>query len=172
MTQTHGEAAHVLPSLLLRTGVLTLTWWILANGDPASLGLGLPVSVAAAALSIPLAPPRRTGLRLAGVLPYAVYFVSRSVAGGLDVARRALAPALPIDPALVAYRIRLTGVTSRVLFANTISLLPGTLSARIDGDILHVHALDASSSIDEDLRTLEARVGALFGQQLGGGASA
>ncbi|MBN2839738.1 MAG: Na+/H+ antiporter subunit E [Coriobacteriia bacterium] len=159
-------AGRILPSLLVRAGALAFTWWVLTGGDRASLGFGIPVSLAAAVLSLPLAPPRSTGLRLAGVPPFGVYFITRSIAGGMDVARRALAPSMPIDPALVEYHISLTGTAPRVIFANTISLLPGTLSARIDGDALLVHALDGSGSIPTELRELESKVGALFGQRI------
>lgn len=166
MGETRRSSARLLPSLLIRTGVLVLTWWILSGGDRTSLMLGLPISFLASVLSVLLAPPHPTGLRLAGVLPYAGYFVFRSIAGGLDVARRALSPSMPIDPALIHYRVSLTGTAPRVVFANTVSLLPGTLSARIDGESLQVHALDASPSIHADLRSIEVRVAALYGQRL------
>jgi multicomponent Na+:H+ antiporter subunit E len=79
---------------------------------------------------------------------------------------------MPIDPGFVDYPLHLTGSAPRVLFANTISLLPGTLSARLVGDTLQVHALDATTSVQTDLHELETRVGALFGQRIPGGEQA
>ena len=169
MCDTPGAQNGVLPSFLLRSGALALAWWILAAGDTASLSVGMPVALAASALSLRLAPPRPTGFRITGVPAYAWYFLSQSVIGGLDVARRALSPSMPIDPALVEYRVSLNGAAARVIFANTISLLPGTLSARIVGDALQVHALDASPSVQAGLLDLETRVGALFGERVAGG---
>ena len=169
MGETPGTRRSVLPSFLLRSGALTLTWWILTAGDTTSLALGVPVALIASGLSLKLAPPRSPGFRIAGVPRYAWYFISQSVLGGLDVARRALSPSMPINPALVEYRVSLSSAAARVIFANTISLLPGTLSARIVGDALQVHALDASPSVQTGLRDLETRVGALFGERIAGG---
>lgn len=163
-TMTGGR--RVLPSFVLRSGVLALTWVILAGGDAGSLALGVPVAMVAAFVSVLLSPPRPSGFRLAGVFPYAVYFVTQSVIGGFDVARRALSPAMPIDPALIEYPLRLAGAAPRMIFANTISLLPGTLSARYIDGTLQVHALDATASVEAELRVLEAKVTALFGEHL------
>lgn len=166
MGETSASARRILPPLLLRTAILTFTWWILTGGVLSSLWFGVPVAILAGLVSLALAPPRPMGLRIVGILPYAAYFVTKSVAGGVDVARRALAPSMPIDPALIEYEINLTGSAPRVIFANTISLLPGTLSARFVGDTLQVHALDATLSVQTDLRELESKVGALFGQRI------
>ena len=46
--------------------------------------------------------------------------------------------------------------------ANVVSLLPGTLSADIDGDGLVVHALDGRLPVTEQLAVLESRVADLF----------
>ncbi|MDY0340126.1 MAG: Na+/H+ antiporter subunit E [Coriobacteriia bacterium] len=169
MDETTGSARRILSSFLLRSSALALTWMILTEGDLSSLRLGVPIVVIAGLVSIPLAPPQATGFRVIGVLPYATYFVKNSIAGGFDVARRALSPAMPIDPGFVDYRLHLTGTAPRVIFANTISLLPGTLSARLIGDSLQVHALDVTTSVEADLHELETIVGTLFGQRIPGG---
>jgi multicomponent Na+:H+ antiporter subunit E len=43
-----------------------------------------------------------------------------------------------------------------------ISLLPGTLSAGIEGDCIDVHAIDINDDPTADLRRLEQRVAGLF----------
>jgi len=50
--------------------------------------------------------------------------------------------------------------------ANTVSLLPGTLSVELDGEILRVHALDKTGAIDEQLNMLENRLADIFGFEL------
>ena len=47
--------------------------------------------------------------------------------------------------------------------ANTVTLLPGTLSADLRGQILVVHVLDARGPAAERLALLERRVADLFG---------
>ena len=169
MDETSGSTTRILSSFLLRSGTLALTWMILTEGNTSSLGFGIPIVVIAGLASIPLAPPRATGFRVVGVPSYAMYFLTKSIAGGFDVARRALSPAMPIDPDFIEYPLHLTGTAPRVVFLNTISLLPGTLSARLVGDSLQVHALDVTTSVQADLHELEAIVGALFGQHVPGG---
>lgn len=164
--RTQSTRATLL-SLAMRSAILTAVWWTLTGGEIPSLPLGIPVSIAAGALSLTLAPPRPTGFRLAGLPPYVVHFATRSVAGGIDVARRALSPSMPIDPAMIEYPVRISGGAPLMVFANTISLLPGTLSARFANGILEVHALDDTAEARGELALLETKVAALFGQDLG-----
>jgi multicomponent Na+:H+ antiporter subunit E len=46
--------------------------------------------------------------------------------------------------------------------ADTVTLLPGTLSAELQGNILLVHVLNASGPYMQTLSTLERRIGDLF----------
>ena len=50
--------------------------------------------------------------------------------------------------------------------ANTVTLLPGTLSARLHDDALEVHVLNASADLPDMLGKVERRVADVFGQQL------
>jgi len=147
---------------LLRLALVNaLLWWVLAGG---AWGFGV-VAVALATwigLLMPAAEPVR--YTLAGALRFAGYFLLQSVLGGVDVARRAFSPAMPLQLTWLRYRLRLRGAPARTLFINAISLLPGTLSAELEGDIVLVHGLTPESL--QELATLETRVGGLFGQTL------
>jgi multicomponent Na+:H+ antiporter subunit E len=112
-------------------------------------------------------PARSWRIRPVGAIRYAGYFVHQSVmGGGVDVAMRAIKPSLPIDPLIVRYRMRLDPEHARVLFADTVSLLPGTLSSGFEGDSLTIHVLDCELAVEESLRDVEERVAGLFGLQL------
>jgi multicomponent Na+:H+ antiporter subunit E len=50
--------------------------------------------------------------------------------------------------------------------ANTVSLLPGTLSAELDEHCLRVHVLDQTGAFALELSVLEERVADLFGLRL------
>jgi len=50
--------------------------------------------------------------------------------------------------------------------ANTVSLLPGTLSVELDEEILRVHVLDETGAINEELNLLENRLANIFGLEL------
>jgi multicomponent Na+:H+ antiporter subunit E len=67
---------------------------------------------------------------------------------------------------LVDNPVTLDRPAARLLFANTVSLLPGTLAADPDGGRLRVHARDLSADCQGELRRLEAAVGRIFGETL------
>jgi multicomponent Na+:H+ antiporter subunit E len=94
------------------------------------------------------------------------YFGRASLAGGVDVAWRAVHPRLPIDPQMMEYQSRLPPGTAQVFFANAISLCPGTVSACLRDGRLTIHVLDAQQPIRARLGELEQVVGALFGIEL------
>jgi multicomponent Na+:H+ antiporter subunit E len=50
--------------------------------------------------------------------------------------------------------------------ANTVSLLPGTLSAELDEAHLRVHVLDETGAFAAELQVVEAHVAQLFGLNL------
>jgi multicomponent Na+:H+ antiporter subunit E len=151
-----------------RLVLFALLWLVLVGTDPVSWIVGVPAvllaSYAAARLSTLVGADPRP-LRLIAFVPF---FVWESVLGGMDVARRVLAPRLRIDPALVSYRPRLKDPAAQVVFLDTISLLPGTLSADIRNGLVQVHALDGDPAMVAGLERLEARVARLFGEEVTG----
>lgn len=152
--------------LALRSFALLAIWVIIAEGDFSALHVGAAISVAAAAVSLVLLPGRLPAVRIAGLLRYIVFFATRSVAGGVDVAARALSPRMPLAPGMVDYPVRLDEGPMRVMFAHTVSLLPGTVSVRLEPDSVEIHALDCGSGLFDDLAAIEDRVADVFGVAL------
>jgi multicomponent Na+:H+ antiporter subunit E len=143
-----------------RTLILAICWWAITEGDPKATGVGGLAVASAVLLSLRAhAPQPFHALALLRFLPV---FLWRSLAGGLDVARRALVPDMRLQPVLVEYRTELPEGLPRVFLANVISLLPGTLSADIRGDRLCLHVLSASKATADDLRRLELAVAPIF----------
>ena len=154
--------ARMLPALAL----YALLWWLLVGGESGSWLIGLPFVLAAVWTRERLRRGTGEPLVLSGWLRFVPFFLVQSVLGGIDVARRVLGPELRIEPGFFDYRIRLRSRRARLLFVNTISLLPGTLTAQVDGDRLRVHALDRRSDLARELARLEARVAATAGEVL------
>lgn len=152
--------------MLLRTVFAALLWWVLADG--AGWAFGVPVIALAVGTSMVLQPTRRVHIKALGLLRFLAFFALRSPRAGFDVARRAFAPGLPIAPAIVEHRLRLPPGPARVFLADTMSLLPGTLSAALAGDRLCLHVLDTGLPHESELRAAEVAVAALFGQTLNG----
>jgi multicomponent Na+:H+ antiporter subunit E len=145
--------------LLLRGAALLLVWWALTLGETSALGFGLGVTALVAWLSVRLFPPSGYRLQPLGLMLFLGYFLTRSVVAGLDVTRRLLSPALPVHPGEII-------LTLRLLLANTLSLMPGTLSALLEGDQLTLHCLDTREPVEQDVRETERQVARVFGLSL------
>ncbi len=87
------------------------------------------------------------------------------IRANLDVARIILHPRLPVEPAIVKYRTFLEGDLPRTVFADSITLTPGTVTVGLDDDVLRVHCLCPYHR--EGLPRLERMVAWLFGQRKG-----
>lgn len=137
-------------------------FWILAAGDLRHLPLAGLFVAATAAAGLALAPPRRWRFRVAGLVRFAPFFVWKSVAGALDVGLRALRPRPKLSPDVLCYRVGLEVESAAVLFVDLLSLIPGTLSVKLEGSEVTVHVIDRSQDNRGRLRALEERVAGLL----------
>jgi multicomponent Na+:H+ antiporter subunit E len=86
----------------------------------------------------------------------------------VDVARRVLSPRVAIDPAFFEHRTTLSA--DRVALAALVTLLPGTLVVKLDGDRLLVHALASATAARAEIQELEDRLAGLLRADLDEGA--
>jgi multicomponent Na+:H+ antiporter subunit E len=82
--------------------------------------------------------PIEPSLRALVYLPWLLWQIAKA---NLDVARRILDPRLPIDPRVIRVRASQRRDLARVIYANSITLTPGTVSIDVAGDRITVHAL-------------------------------
>jgi multicomponent Na+:H+ antiporter subunit E len=164
-----GAARGVITSVFVRGSLLALLWLGLTGGDLRYPLLAIVVIAGATAASVALVPRGSHGWRLIGAVRFVPLFVRQSVLGGIDVARRALAPARPIAPDFVEYRLRLPAGAPQTLFTAVVSLLPGTLSTELGDGMLIVHVLDRRMDTQRTLGDLERRVADLYGASLPAG---
>lgn len=141
---------------------LALGWAGLTGGAAGTWVFGAPAVLTGALLAARTAPARGHRLSPAGALGFALWFVVQAWRGGWDVARRALDPRATVAPGWHRRRLRLPAGAPRLVMANAVTLLPGTLSAELRDDCLTVHLLDRRADPEADLAALEARVRALF----------
>lgn len=162
-----ANRAGRLRSALVTGAALAAVWAGLHWDDPASWVIGLPSALAGAAATalLPASPPPH--LSLTGAVRLALFAVSGILRGALDVSRLSLRPGR-LRAGCIRIVTRLPEGRPRRLFALTITLLPGTLTARIDGNRLVVHALDCGPATRRDLDALETRIAGLFGLPLDG----
>jgi multicomponent Na+:H+ antiporter subunit E len=130
--------------------VLVIVWLGLSgHGEPLLLGLGLLSCLFVIFLG------RRMGLidaegapiqlSLRGLL-YTPWVLWEIFKANVDVARRILSPGLPIDPRVIRVKAGQRTDVGRVVYANSITLTPGTVSLRVDKDEIEVHALTAEAA--------------------------
>lgn len=153
---------------LTRVLVFSLVWFVLTGSDTTSWIVGGPAVLLAVGLSLLLAPTSGWPLSLTGAGRFIPFFLRQSMLGGVDVMRRALSPRPLLNPGLVSYATFLPAGGPRIFFVNTISLLPGTLSADLQEDTVLVHTIDKNLPIWTNIQNLEWRIAALFSIQSAG----
>ncbi len=150
--------------IALRILLFSTIWLMLSGGDLSSWWIGLPATLFAVIVSIALVPP--VFLVWSEIPAFIVFFLIRSLAGGTDVAWRALHPRMPIAPDLITYPLRIPPGLPQVFMANTVNLLPGTLITELNPEFLKVHVLDKHQNVIIELQSVEQRVARLFGIRL------
>ncbi len=135
-------------------------WLLLTGGTGWLFGLVLAPGAAALAVWLEARPPR---LRLRHLPAFVVFFLWELLAGGWDVARRALHPRLPLNPAWVQYPLQQHNPQVTLLLSALVGLLPGTFASRVAGDHLVVHTLDRNLNWQGTVARLERHLLALLG---------
>jgi multicomponent Na+:H+ antiporter subunit E len=147
--------------------ILAGLWAALHSHDPLSWVIGAPMALLGGAVAFVLPGAAAPHLSPIGFFRFGVFALNGVFWGAWDVALRALDPTKS-NPGHLVYRTRLPDGRPRRLFAIAITMLPGTLTARLDGARLQVHALDVTDAVVEELRQLEARIAGLYGLTLTG----
>lgn len=156
-----------LPSMPLvkRFVLMAGLWLVLTANDAAAWLPGALAAFAAALLATRLMPPAPETVRMGPALGLLAHFVRGSLVGGIDVARRAFDPRLPVHPGWVRYPLRLARGPRRKLLGDILSLMPGSLAAGEQGHDLLVHCLDTRQPVPRDIAVLEDRLEAVLGSE-------
>lgn len=139
-----------------------LIWLVLSRGEPGGWVAGLLAAASATAASLWLLPPGSVRADILGFARLVPGFLYRSLRGGIEIAWLALHPRMPIDGGWIAYRTALQDGTQRNIFGSEMSLLPGSLLAGGDEDVLYVHCLVGRDRVVRQLGDEEARFAAAW----------
>jgi multicomponent Na+:H+ antiporter subunit E len=143
---------------------LLLLWWILAEGVSSSLWIGVPAILLAVTISSTFVSFQ--SFVWPEAIKFLFFFVVHSLRGGVDVARRVFQRDMSISPVLFEYTLQLPLGFPRVLMANSVGLLPGTLSVELEQNKLTVHVLDGRVDFLAELKAVEQHVARMFGQPI------
>ena len=102
-------------------------------------------------------------LKLTALLPYMLWLVGQVIKSNVEVAKLIWSPRLQLSP--VVFRVKSTQKSklAQVIYANSITLTPGTVSINLwDGEI-RVHALTEDGAKGLEHGVMDAKVTALEG---------
>lgn len=80
-----------------------------------------------------------------GMLSYLGWLFWQVILDNINVARRIWSPSLPIKPAYRKINVSLKDPLIKTIYANSITLTPGTVTTEVGEDYFIVHALNAES---------------------------
>lgn len=133
--------------------VLALMWWVLSGYDKITL---LAFGVISVVIAIVLVLRMRIldretvpFLRLHTLIPYYIWLGGEMAKASMAVVKAALKPEIDITPRLVRVPVKADTDLARCVFANSITLTPGTVTVEIEEDAYLVHALDTSFTAPE-----------------------
>lgn len=141
-----------------------LLFWLSISGHYGLLliSFGVASSVFTALLSQRLGLLSRLTLYFhLRTLRYLPWLLKEIVKSNIDVARLILHPKMPIDPQMVWVPARQKTDLGVCVFANSITLTPGTLSVDLEGRDIEVHALTSAMAADVQASDMGERVSML-----------
>ena len=163
------------------TGLLLAVLWLFVRGvelEPRALAgeflIGLLVGMLVAyflrGFYTPTLGPGRAFKAAPYVGLYLLVFLKELVTANWDVAKRVLAPSMPIDPGVLEVPLRVRTAAAITLIANSITLTPGTLTMDYvaETNTLYVHSIDGSDpdALLEPIRTWEDYALVIFDEEL------
>ena len=145
---SHGRIVDETLAPALRLTAFLALWVILASADPADLPAGIAAALLGTVASLRLLGPGNARLSPVALANLALRLLWQSLVAGIDVARRALHPRLPLRPGFIAFSPHLPGGMALNTFRTLTSLAPGTLPAgEDDSGAIVIHCLDGGQPI-------------------------
>jgi multicomponent Na+:H+ antiporter subunit E len=132
--------------------------------------VGLPVAFLLRRLYNPTTDVGRRVRSAPFVALYVLTFLRELLTANVDVARRVLAPSLPIAPAVIRFPLRVRSDAAITAIANSITLTPGTLTLDYDPNdgslLVHAIAVDDPEAVVAPVRRWENYALRLFDEPL------
>ncbi|MDO9521314.1 MAG: Na+/H+ antiporter subunit E [Pseudohongiella sp.] len=139
--------------------VYTGLWALLSENQGWGFGLLFIVLALWCSHRLRLRAPTLVWRHLPGFL---WFFLQRLIAGGVDVALRTVSRKLAISPSWVDYELQADSTDLNLCLSAVVGLLPGTLAAKIEGQLMRVHLLDTRPDWHHDIARLESHLTVLF----------
>lgn len=128
-----------------------MLFWLMMSGDFGilNLALGLASSLLVVAISsrMDVVDHESQPFHLTPRLPmYWGWLTIQVIKSNLDVTRRIWTPGKSISPNLILLNLMQETALGKVIYANSITLTPGTVTLNVEGNEIFVHALSRADS--------------------------
>jgi multicomponent Na+:H+ antiporter subunit E len=151
--------------------ILLLAFWLLLSGrlDPLFLGLGA-ISAAVVTYTAGRGLERTIGsaadhprVRVLRLVPFVFWLLWRMMGSAVQIAYIVINPKVPPEPGIVTVPIGLSSPAARAILANSITLVPGTMTLEMTEDEITVHSFTPDAMEDLATAALQNRIAAAFG---------
>lgn len=130
-------------------GAVLLSFWLLLSGHytPMLIGLGVASCALVVFLCLRMDVVDHESVSLYGNARFWLYIpwlMKEIFVANVAVAKIILTPSLPISPSIVIFHGTQRTDLGKALYANSITLTPGTITTGMEGQEFQVHALTAA----------------------------
>ncbi|MEX2324201.1 MAG: Na+/H+ antiporter subunit E [Nitriliruptoraceae bacterium] len=105
---------------------------------------------------------RHPRIHLFWLFIYCGWLLGRMAVGAVQVAHIVLNPKKPPQPGILQFRTQLSSPAARTMLANSITLVPGTITLDVEGDLLTVHSFTPNAVDDLADANMQNRIAAVF----------
>ncbi len=153
----------------LSLGAVLFAVWLLLSGhyDPLTLSYGVFSCALVVVISTRMDVADREGQPLHltwSALVYWPWLLWQIILANIDVSRRVLSPSLPISPTMIRVKASQKSDLGQVIYANSITLTPGTISVDVTGGEILVHALTREGALALEDGEMDRRVTVMAGE--------
>jgi multicomponent Na+:H+ antiporter subunit E len=143
-------------------GLVLFGFWLALSGHytPLLLSFGVGSCVLVVYLAHRMETVDREGvpLHVAGrFLAYLPWLMKEVLVANVEVARVILHPRLPISPRIVVFHGSQATDLGRAIYANSITLTPGTITTGVTGQEFQIHALRAADLETDEEQQMDVR---------------
>jgi len=150
--------------------IALLAFWTLLSGrlDPLFLGMGIVSALVVTRFGVPLltevlgSPEDTPTVDLLRLAAYIAWLLARVPGAAFDVALSILLPSRSPQPGVVRFTTGLHSPAARTLLANSITLVPGTMTLSVDGGEFVVHALSPQAAQGLASAEVQRRIARIF----------
>jgi multicomponent Na+:H+ antiporter subunit E len=150
--------------------IALLAFWFLLSGkfDALFISMGVASALIVTRFGVPLlsevlgAPGETPKVNLLRLVGYIAWLLTRIPGAAVDVALSILLPSRSPSPGVVRFTTGLYSPAARTLLANSITLVPGTMTLSVDGGEFVVHALSPRAAEDLANAEVQRRIARVF----------